>query len=243
MSGRNENEEVDRLLEFRERQRARYLMPAARLAIELAKESGSGAHELFGASVLTKPDADEDRQRTDRARFRDELAALRAFVRAVVHLDGANGQMSDLGRNFPGDGARGRRDKATIRIAGRGGSRGLSFDDTRNARRIDDFVDVGLRLRDLPPAQIELLVEFYVFGCSAERLAQYLGCCTSSIGGRLTQSRRALREALRPLLPQPDDETTGHVAVPATDLAVRRAKVSRFLRRRMDASVNGEVRP
>jgi hypothetical protein len=231
----------DRVSDFRELQRTRYLMTAARLAVDLAKERGCAVRELFGASVVFKNDSDDEKRHKERARFRDELTALRAFVRAVVELDGANGQMCDLGRTFLGDGASRCHGKATVRIAGRADRSGRSFDDSRNARLVDDFVDVGVRLHDLPPTQLRLLVAYYVFGFTAEELAQDLGCCPSSIGGRLTQSRRAMREALRPLLPQRTGRGAEHAAMVTDDLTTRRLKVSRFLCRRMEQPTHVEV--
>lgn len=238
----NSRSTEDRLLEFREQQRARYLMTATRLSIALAKERNFGARELFGASVLVKPDSDEDRRRKEGARFRDELAALRAFVRAVVELDSANGQMCDLGRTFPGDGAKRIRNKETIRISGRAGRQGRSFDDSRNARLVDDFVDVGNRVRDFPAERLSLLVEHYVFGTEAKQLAELAKIDATSVGGRLSQARRALRKALADLIPsQREAEADGERSRPVDKLEARREKVSRFLRKRLDGGDREEA--
>lgn len=193
----------DLLLEFRDQQRVRYLMPTAQLAVDLARERGFGERELFGASLIHKPDTEEERQRKEGARFPDEIAALRAFVRACVVLDGANGQMTDLaGKVHPG--ARGRRRGVTptVRASQRSIRLRRSFDDSHNAHLLDDFVDVGKRVRHFPPARLRLLVERYVFGLTAMEIASDLGRDSSSVGGQLGHARRALKTALADLLPR-----------------------------------------
>lgn len=200
--GRRTDNDANRLHEFREEQRARYLLPTAQLAADLARERGFGERELFGASLIRRPDTEEERRRKEGARFPDEIAALRAFVRATVVLDGANGQMTRLAAALGQGQAGPRRGRsATIKVSARAGRVGRVFEESANSRLLDDFVDVGNRLRGLPPDRLRLLIERYVFGLTARKVADELGCSTSSIGGQLGQARRALRRALAELLP------------------------------------------
>lgn len=235
------DDDVERVLEFRELQRARYLMPTAQLAAELARERGFGERELFGASILIKPETEEELRRKRSARFPDELAALRAFVHATVVLDGANGQMTDLANKLSAGAAGRRRGPATIKVSHRAGNARRGFDESYTARLLDDFVDVGVRLHEFPPERLRLLVEYYLFGCTAHEIASELGCCAASVGGRLGQARRSLREALVDLLPSAKKKEPRAVEQKRDDLEERRAKVSRFLLKRAKETGGGEV--
>jgi hypothetical protein len=97
-------------------------------------------------------------------------------------------------------------------------------------------------LRVLPTEQIGLLVEYYVRGCPAVDLARDLGCSAASIGGRLTQARRALRRALRPPLSHEAVEEYDRRDVAREEIAERRAKVARFLQKRMDEPAGAGAR-
>jgi hypothetical protein len=105
-----------------------------------------------------------------------------------------------------------------------------------------DYLDLRARLALLPERQLEVLLLFYVLRAPAEELAKRYHTEVGSIGGRISQARRALRKVLADLLPvslrQPHRresvrQAPGLVTDPAEE---RRAKVVRLLERRLGYS-------
>lgn len=217
-------------------QRARMSLQQLRRTIELERMA------LHGGAQGSRAAADAISPRNE-SRFPDELAALRAYARAAMKLSGGSvslwPQVERAGvQRLRVNGALHFEAEAFIRC------RLTRKFEPSMPRELEDYVDVGFRLRDIAPAHLQLLVAYYVFGCKAKELAGEYGTCVSALGGRLSQARRALRCALQELLPSPDRAMAARLGEAALASAIREAavndaaeqrrlKVARLLRRRL----------
>lgn len=216
----------------------RHSMPLETLRKSLAEERAKSRLVLFGVDVLS-PFADRQIGGMPTARFPDEITALRSFVVAAIRLGGGSGTLQALCRRaeqFEGTDCRSTATGAVLRPRPPRASRRPS---AAQGRSLDDYVDVGNRLRQVKQENLELLVEYYVLRGSATELAQTRGIDSAALGGRLSQAKRALREALDDLLP-PRSKGSSHDrrkgrTCPGTDqLVERRARVARMIEKRLN---------
>jgi hypothetical protein len=209
-------------------------MPPARLAEEITKERGDVLNELFGVNLRSKQYSDSTQPPGD-YRFPNDLSAFKMFVGAALALQNSGNPMAGLEHVVPGCISRGRssqhrQEMKTRKITHRAG------ENAYLSRCMDDFVDVGLRLDRLPDDQLELLVNYYVLGQSADKLSRRYQIEPCQLGGRISQARKALRQVLGGLIPSRESiEKPGEGGPSRSIRAVdrRRDKVSRFLSKRI----------
>ncbi len=230
------NTHQDSLEQFKENQRARYFMSQNELAKEISKEHSQNNIYLLGKRLLLLESQCKDTSKDD-FRFPNELAALFSFVNAAIVLQGPESAMVSVCRQVSkliGSSCRSATDKQTTRP--RAKTLNNSFEPSFS-KSLDDFVDLKSRLSQLPEDQLDLLISYYVLQKDAKALSKGLGVDVSSIGGRLSQARRALARALEGLIPRRSRNRRKHDVIkkplnlPSTIslLAERKAKVSKFL--------------
>jgi predicted DNA-binding protein YlxM (UPF0122 family) len=189
---------------FRDQQRERYLMPLAQLADELATERENSLSTFFkGRRYHFNVSID----RPDEVRFSNEVAALRAYCRATIALQ--NCGLSSLDRLSETSGSS-RSKKATVRPRGKSHRQNA---EPKNMRQLEDFVDVGSRLNAVDQNRLVLLIDFYIIDRSAEEIAKEYGIAVSTVGGRISQARNKLRQALDGIVPQTVSKKTNRETV------------------------------
>ena len=208
-------------------QMAKYRMSQDELRKTLHIESKENCIILFGQRISNCRRTDEEID--NKPRFRNEIAALKAFFRSQARA-------YSMDRLIPHENLAKKTKRSaedTVKI----GKSKRYVTDYPKTDSIIDAVDIGNRLEKMEQDKLQLLIEYYIENIPAKIIARKYNYELPQCGGKISAARRALRKVLGELIiPEKKSQLkTSEIGETKrlSDHEIRKRKAIRFVQKKL----------